>query len=238
MSLVVKERELRVALARLAAPPRLVVTDSQAFRKVATDTPDGELYDRADPPIPGRWPDRFEVSHALRKLGYEPGSDVMIGIPGQTWDSLADDILLFHDLDLDMIAVGPYLPHPSTVLGRGERPPAEPNRQVLNSELMTYKAIALTRLVRPDANIPSTTALATLDLGTGHELGLARGANVVVTNLTPAKYRALYVIHPSKACIRESASDSRERLAARIVQMGRSIGTGPGSRRRKGDGER
>jgi [FeFe] hydrogenase H-cluster maturation GTPase HydF len=41
LCLVVKERELRTALARLAAPPRLVVTDSQAFLKVAADTPPG-----------------------------------------------------------------------------------------------------------------------------------------------------------------------------------------------------
>jgi [FeFe] hydrogenase H-cluster maturation GTPase HydF len=41
MSLVVKERELREALLRLRTPPRLVVTDSQAFLKVAADTPPG-----------------------------------------------------------------------------------------------------------------------------------------------------------------------------------------------------
>jgi [FeFe] hydrogenase H-cluster maturation GTPase HydF len=39
MALVVKERELRSALERLAVPPKLVVTDSQAFLKVAADTP-------------------------------------------------------------------------------------------------------------------------------------------------------------------------------------------------------
>ncbi len=37
--LVVKERELRDALGRLNRPPKLVVTDSQAFLKVAADTP-------------------------------------------------------------------------------------------------------------------------------------------------------------------------------------------------------
>jgi [FeFe] hydrogenase H-cluster maturation GTPase HydF len=39
MALMVKERELKSALARLNRPPRLVVTDSQAFLKVAADTP-------------------------------------------------------------------------------------------------------------------------------------------------------------------------------------------------------
>ena len=37
--MVVKERELRRALDRLKTPPKLVVTDSQAFLKVAADTP-------------------------------------------------------------------------------------------------------------------------------------------------------------------------------------------------------
>jgi [FeFe] hydrogenase H-cluster maturation GTPase HydF len=38
--MVVKERELRDALERLLRPPALVVTDSQAFLRVAGDTPD------------------------------------------------------------------------------------------------------------------------------------------------------------------------------------------------------
>jgi [FeFe] hydrogenase H-cluster maturation GTPase HydF len=39
MAMVVKERELKEALGRLKDPPKLVVTDSQAFLKVAADTP-------------------------------------------------------------------------------------------------------------------------------------------------------------------------------------------------------
>ena len=70
---------------------------------------------------------------------------------------------------------------------------------------MTYKVMALTRLACPRANIPSTTALATLNRADGRELGLRRGANVVMPNLTPPKYRALYEIYPGKACIAETA---------------------------------
>ena len=87
-----------------------------------------------------------------------------------------------------MIGIGPFIPHPHTPLGSGElKPFAAPEQQVPNSELMVYKAVALTRLVRPDANIPSTTALATINKRNGRELGLQRGANVLMPNLTPVE---------------------------------------------------
>ena len=113
----------------------------------------------------------------LRRLGYEVGSGVMIGIPGQTYDDLADDIELFGRLDLDMIGVGPYLRHPGTPLAdRDAWPDAPDGRQVPASELMTYKVIALARLVCPRANIPATTALATLNRQRGAGVGAgARG---------------------------------------------------------------
>jgi biotin synthase len=98
---------------------------------------------------------------------------------------------------------------------------------------MTYKVVALARLVDPDANIPSTTALATLNLASGRELGLSRGANVVMPNLTPTKYRALYEIYPAKACIRETAAQCGTCLSGRIVRLGRTVGKGPGGRKRR-----
>ena len=127
----------------------------------------------------------------------------MIGIPGQTYDDLADDIELFGRLDLDMIGVGPYLPHPDTPLADRDAWPDAARRpsKCRPAKMMTYKVIALARLVCPRANIPATTALATLNRRDGRELGLVRGANVVMPNLTPPKYRALYEIYPDKACI-------------------------------------
>ena len=124
----------------------------------------------------------------LRRLGYEVGSGVMIGIPGQTYGSVVavDDILLFGALDLDMIGVGPYIAHPLTPLGdRSWMRDIPAEEQIPGDELTVYKVVALTRLVRPDANIPSTTALATINKVDGRELGLQRGANIVMPNLTP-----------------------------------------------------
>jgi biotin synthase len=198
------------------------------------ETSNPVLFRAIHPAPPGRPPvDRLALLDELHRLGYEAGSGVMIGIPGQTYRDLAEDIALFSRLGLEMIGVGPYIPHPGTPLASiGAAPGSGPEAQVPNTELMTYKTLALTRLACPTANIPSTTALATLNLDEGRELGLQRGANVVMPNLTPPKYRMLYEIYPAKACIRETADQCNSCLRRRIESIGRKIGKGPGSARR------
>lgn len=198
------------------------------------ETSDPVLYARIHPQRPGQeWKDRFAILRRLRELGYEIGSGVMTGIPGQTYESLARDIELFRELDLDMIGVGPFIPHPQTPLGSPGEGPAEMVDQVPAAESMVYKVIALARLVCPDANIPSTTALATVNRDHGRELGLMRGANIVMPNLTPVRYRALYEIYPEKVCISETAGDCRGCISDRILSIGRDVGAGAGGRRRK-----
>jgi biotin synthase len=212
--------------------------DLAAWREAGADryllrfeTSDQTLYEHIHPSLPDRTSDRLAILGALRRLGYEVGSGVMIGIPGQSYSSLAGDIDSFRALDLDMIGVGPYISHPSTPLGSGESlKPLPPAEQVPNTELMTYKVVALTRLVCPQANIPSTTALATLNIDEGREIGLQRGANVIMPNMTPPKYRALYEIYPAKACIFETAHECHFCLQRRIESIGRKVGSGPGPR--------
>lgn len=195
------------------------------------ETSDEDLYQRIHPSLPGRKSNRLAILKTLKRLGYETGSGVMIGIPGQTYTSLARDIDLFHQLDLDMIGVGPYLPHPQTPMNQGEwKDRISKDEQVPNSEQMTYKVIALTRIVCPEANIPSTTALATINREQGRELGLTRGANVVMPNLTPPKYRVMYEIYPSKVCITEITSDFHSCLSHRILSIDRRVGRGRGDR--------
>ncbi len=125
------------------------------------ETSDPDLYRRIHPALPGTISDRVRQLRGMRAMGYEIGSGVMVGIPGQTWDILARDVQLFGDLDIDMIGIGPFLPSPRTPLGgeAAERLRAAPGEQVPNDELTTLKAVALTRLVCPEANLPSTTAL-------------------------------------------------------------------------------
>jgi biotin synthase len=196
------------------------------------ETSDADLFHLIHPGLRGEQADRIPILRRLKELGYETGSGVMVGIPGQNYASLAHDIELFRDLDLDMIGIGPFIPHPATPLGNGElMPPVAKGGQAPNTELMVYKAVALTRLARPDANIPSTTALATINKKNGRELGLQRGANVVMPNMTPVKYRQLYQIYPAKACIDENAQACNGCLRARLSMIGRRVGTGPGGRR-------
>ena len=212
--------------------------DLRAWREAGADryllrfeTSDPALYALIHPPRGTVPSDRIAILKTLRQLGYEAGSGVMIGIPGQTFESLAADIEMFRHLDLDMIGVGPYISHPATPLGSGLwRRQVAPSEQVPNTEEMVYKVVALTRLACPSANIPSTTALATINLRNGRELGLGRGANVVMPNLTPVIYRSLYEIYPSKACIFETASTCYSCLNQRIASIGRSVGSGPGGR--------
>jgi biotin synthase len=104
--------------------------------------------------------------------------------------------------------------------------------QVPANELTTYKVDALARLTCPKANIPSTTALATLNRRNGRELGLVRGANVIMPNLTPLKYRVFYEIYPNKACIHETADGCFHCLRGRIESLGRQIGGGRGDSKR------
>jgi biotin synthase len=196
------------------------------------ETSDPELYRLTHPSPPGA-PDRLALLRALRGLGYEIGGGVMIGIPGQTYESLADDVLLFEALDLDMVGVGPYLPHPATPLGRGAWTRAiAADAQVPNDERTTCTVVALARLVCPDANIPSTTALATLDPESGRERALASGANVVMPNLTPALYRVRYEIYPGKACVQETAEVCHGCILRRLARVERRPGHGPGARPR------
>ena len=124
--------------------------DHLAWKKAGADryllrfeTSNRALYDEIHPPRAGAHSDRIALLQRLRQIGYEVGSGVMIGIPGQSYHDLARDIELFGELNLDMIGVGPYLPHPDTPLGDPEfRPLVLDGAQVPNDELTTYKVIA------------------------------------------------------------------------------------------------
>jgi len=215
--------------------------DLAAWRRAGADryllrfeTSDRELFDLIHPPLHQTPVDRVAILRRLKDLGYEAGSGIMVGLPGQSYASIARDIELFRELDLDMVGIGPFISHPGTPLGNGEvRPAPVRGEPVPANELMVYKAMALTRLACPQANIPSTTALATINQRNGREQGLRRGANVVMPNLTPVKYRRLYEIYPSKACITETGDACNDCLRLRIAAIGRQLGQGPGGRAKR-----
>ena len=194
------------------------------------ETSDKALYRAIHPDRGGVISDRIAMLRQLRDMGYETGSGVMVGIPGQRYETLADDILLFRELDLDMIGIGPFIAHPDTPLGR-KQPMIDPLNQVEPTLEMTCKAVALARILRPDANIPATTAVAVRDAWQGREMVLRRGANVIMPNLTPGQFRELYSIYPGKADRIEAADQSDRQIRAQIMALGRVVGEGQGGRK-------
>ena len=194
------------------------------------ETSDPELFDRLHPDRPGGLAARLDQLSVLRELGYEIGGGVMVGLPGQTYQSLARDIELFREFDMDMVGLGPYIGNPHTPLGPAKEPGRQTAEQVPATKRMTCKALALTRLVCPEANIPGTTALATLDTADGRKTALERGANVVMPNVTPPEYARRYRIYPSKSRARRTARTKPGWMQKRLQEMGRYAAEGPGNR--------
>ncbi len=170
------------------------------------ETSDPELY--ASLHGAASFENRLRCLGQLRDLGYEVGTGSLIGLKGQSALSIAKDILFFAREDFDMIGIGPFIPHPDTPLA------AEPAGQAL----MTLKAIALTRIVTKNTNLPATTALGSLDKDHRPE-GLRAGANVLMPNFTPFKYRKLYELYPGKRCVSEPAGS----CAGCMQQMAGSV---------------
>ena len=124
---------------------------------------------------------RKNCLYNLKKLGYETGSGCLVGLPGQTIESLADDILFFKENDFDMIGIGPFIAHPDTPLKNA------PN----GSLILALKVMSIIRILMKDINIPATTAMETLN-PKGRIMALQSGANVIMPNVTMSKYRKKY----------------------------------------------
>jgi len=164
---------------------------------------------------------RIEALKILRKTGYQVGTGIMIGLPFQTLSDLADDLIFFRDLDVDMVGMGPYLEHEDTPLFRFKvllMPQPERLR-------LTLKMVAVLRIMMKDINIAATTAMQAID-PQGREKALMVGANVIMPNLTPVKYRNDYLLYENKPCIDEDAEECKSCLEARIAIAGDEIGYG------------
>ncbi len=161
---------------------------------------------------------RVACLKSLRDCGYQVGTGVMCGLPGQTAADLADDIRFFRDLDVDMIGMGPYIPQADTPMGRAFKA-FEPAVQLH----WGLRMIAVTRLVLRDVNIASTTALQAL-APDGRERGLLAGANVIMPNIGDVSHRKDYLLYDNKPGTDENATESRERLEQAITGIGERIG--------------
>ncbi len=183
------------------------------------ETANPALYETLHP-ADHSFTERLACLHTLKDLGYQIGTGVMTGLPGQTLEHLADDIIFFKKMDVDMIGMGPYLSHRDTPLA------AKPAPLSAEASLtLALKMIAVARIELVDVNIAATTALQTLH-PTGREMGLMAGANVVMPNITDTKYRALYRLYEGKPCLDENAEMCRNCLERRIVSIGEEIAYG------------
>lgn len=159
---------------------------------------------------------RIRCLHDLRRIGYQVGTGVMIGLPGQTLDDLAADVLFFRELDVDMIGMGPYVAHEATPLA-SESDNSEAGRTRRLD--LALRMIAVVRLAMPDINIAATTALQALD-PRGREKGLLAGANIVMPIITPLEVRKHYQLYDGKPCIDDSMDQCQSCLEERIRSTG------------------
>ena len=176
---------------------RIEASNPDLYRKIH---PEDHSYDR-----------RLQALYDLKEIGYQAGTGAMIGIPFQTAEDLADDLLFYKQFDAPMVGMGPYNPHPQTPLTLSGAPyPSAERRFALG-----LKMIALLRLLMPDINIAAATALEVLD-PRGREKGLLSGANVFMPNVTPREQLVKYNLYDRKtslpdgpAALEHGLSDSR-----------------------------
>ena len=161
--------------------------------------------------------ERKACLYALRELEYELGTGVMVGLPGQTAEMLARDVMWMHELGAEMIGVGPFIPHPDTPLKNAPGGTVE----------ATLRLVAVLRLVFPHAHLPATTAMGSLH-PRGRERALQAGANVMMPNVTPTEVRPRYQLYPGKICLNDDARHCKGCIAGRLHALGRTIATDHG----------
>ena len=146
------------------------------------ETSNQELYEKIHPPEMS-FGKRVECLYSLKKIGYQTGTGILVGFPDQTLESVAEDILFFKKIDVDMLGLGPYIPCQNTPLWEKSKN-IDPQK---NLEL-SLKVIAICRILMPTVNIVASTALQTID-SNGYLRGIRAGANVLMPNLTPESYK-------------------------------------------------
>lgn len=182
------------------------------------ETTDAKLYEELDPGMSHE--NRLNCLTMLKELGFEVGSGIMVGLPNQTIESYADDILFFKKINADMLGIGPFIPNEDTPLADAE-----------GKELtMALKVMAIMRLLLPDINIPATTAMESLNKD-GRLMALQSGANVVMPNVTEGDYRKHYALYPGKICTGDTPSHCRGCITGKIHSIGRTVSTHYGFRK-------
>lgn len=184
------------------------------------ETSNGELYKKLHP-ADHHFEERLDCLKILQKTGFQTGTGVMIGLPFQTVEHLADDLLFMQKMNIDMVGMGPYIEHADTPLYQ------------FKSELwniskrfdMALKMIAILRLMMKDINIAAATALQAID-PMGREKAIKVGANIIMPNITPGYYRNDYALYQNKPCVDEEPGQCMGCLDARLALADSDIGYG------------
>ena len=178
---------------------RIESSNPDLYRKIH---PEDHSYDR-----------RLRALYDLKEIGYQAGTGAMIGLPYQTAEDMAEDLLFYKEFDTPMVGMGPYNPHPETPLTLSGVPYPSAQRRFS----LGLKMIALLRLLMPDINIAAATALEILD-PRGREMGILSGANVLMPNITPREQMVKYNLYNRKTL---NASDVQD-----LIERGIPIGFG------------
>lgn len=172
------------------------------------ETADREHYASLHP-VEMSFDHRMQCLRDLRELGYQVGAGFMVGSPGQTVETLMEDLAFISEFRPEMVGIGPFIPAHGTPFG---------DRKAGSVEL-TLRLLAIIRIMHPHVLLPATTALGTLH-PQGRERGILAGANVVMPNLSPKEHREEYALYDNKLCTGHEAAECRACLAARIASTG------------------
>ncbi|MBF0407096.1 MAG: [FeFe] hydrogenase H-cluster radical SAM maturase HydE [Candidatus Riflebacteria bacterium] len=164
-----------------------------------------------------RWEDRDHCLKDIKNAGFQTGSGILIGIPGQSHAVLYSDLKYLIDLDPEMIGIGPFIPHPDTPLGNEKGGDIE----------TTITFLALIRLYLPDSYIPATTAMGSIH-PEGRKMALMAGANVLMPNVSPVENRASYELYPNKICLNDNALKCTKCIEGWVGEIGRKVNMGYG----------
>ncbi len=167
---------------------------------------------------------RKQCLRNLKQLGFQTGCGFMVGSPGQTVETLYEDLTFIRELQPEMIGIGPFIPQKDTPLG--EKP--------TGSLEWTRRLLAILRLREPHALLPSTTALATIH-PRGREWGILAGANVIMPNLSPACVREKYQIYDHKATTGAEAAEAVRLLKEQMAALGYEVVIDRGDYSRKSE---
>lgn len=163
------------------------------------------------------WEKRVQCLEYIKEVGFQAGTGILIGVPGQTIEHLADDILFFKKYDIDMIGMGPFIVHMNTPMAKFKNSWDKQRKLIFD---LSLRMIAVTRIVLKDVNIASTTALQTIYTN-GKEKGINFGANVIMPLLTPERVREDYKLYEEKPLTDDFSLGNKHNLEERLKKIGR-----------------